>query len=189
MGKLHHYRQYPISMIKSIFSTKFFQSAAFLSFVVGISAPWYASAAGVDPSYLQGYASSILDIINGPLLAVVIALAFITFLWGVYKYFILGASSESEKKEGRSFVMWGLIGFVIIFSLWGILAVITGTFNLPTGGVSPAPPIFNTGSPSSPPPLLPSSQYPSPSPSPSSQYPSSPQGPTQGSYQQGSSII
>ncbi len=55
------------------------------------------------------------------------AVAFIVFLWGIYKYFIYGASNESEKAEGRKFAMWGIIGFVVITSVWGIVNIVKST--------------------------------------------------------------
>lgn len=68
------------------------------------------------------------------------AIAFIVFLWGIFRYFIWGAENESEKAEGRKFAMWGIIGFVIILCVWGLVAVVTGTLNLTPGGAGPKPP-------------------------------------------------
>ena len=93
-----------------------------------------AQAGSVNTTYLQGYANSIIGIINGIFIPVIMAIAFLVFIWGVYKYFILGAANETEKMEGRKFALWGIIGFVVIFSVWGLVNVVVGTFNLPTGG-------------------------------------------------------
>jgi hypothetical protein len=109
-----------------------------------LTTPLLASAQ-LDPSYLQGYADSIIGIINGILLPVVIAIAFITFIWGVFKYFIQGAASEDSRAEGRQFVLWGIIGFVVIFSLWSIVKLVGGTFGL-TNDSAPRPPSVNTKS-------------------------------------------
>jgi hypothetical protein len=102
--------------------------------------PLLVSAAGIDTSYIKGYADSIKGIINGVLVPVLIAIAFITFLWGIYKYFIKSASNESEKGEGRMFALYGIIGFVIIFSVWGIVNIFMGTLNLSTMNNAPTPP-------------------------------------------------
>lgn len=94
---------------------------------------------GINDSYLQEYKSSILGIVNGILVPVLIAIAFIVFLYGAYKYFILGAAVETEREAGRTVTLYGVIGFVIITSLWGIVNVFSGTLNL--GGYNaPAPP-------------------------------------------------
>ena len=64
------------------------------------------------------------------------AVAFITFLWGVYKYFIQGADSPEERSTGQQFVLWGVIGFAVIISVWGLVAIVLATLNIPVG-VSP----------------------------------------------------
>ena len=99
------------------------------------------SSGGVNPSYLQGYASSIIDVINRLLVPVLIAIAFIVFLWGVFNYFILGAADEKKRIDGRQFVLWGIIGFVVIFSVWSLVNIVSGTLGFPTGGGrAPRPP-------------------------------------------------
>ncbi|MBU6490757.1 hypothetical protein KGQ25_01125 [Patescibacteria group bacterium] len=95
---------------------------------------------GINTSYLDSYKNSILYIINGLLAPVLLAVAFITFLWGVYKYFILGADNETERRAGKQVVLWGLIGFVVIFSVWGLVGLVMSTFNLSPGGSAPAYP-------------------------------------------------
>ena len=97
------------------------------------------SSGGINISYIKPYADSIKDLINDVLVPVFMAIAFIVFLWGVFKYFIWGRESESDKMEGRKYAMWGVIGFVIILSLWGIVNILMGALNLTTG-THPKPP-------------------------------------------------
>lgn len=101
--------------------------------------PLIASAqnAGINMSIIRGYSSSIINIINNVFVPVIFAIAFLTFLWGVYKYFILGASEEKSREEGRNFVFWGIIGFVVILSVWGLVAIVGNTLNLTAGGTAP----------------------------------------------------
>jgi hypothetical protein len=47
------------------------------------------------------------------------ALAFLLFMIGLVRYFFLGG--EENRAKGRDFVLWGLIGFVVLFGLWGIV--------------------------------------------------------------------
>ena len=86
---------------------------------------------------LQLYSARIIYAINFYFAPALLAIAFITFLWGVYKYFILGAASDTERAEGRQFVLWGIIGFAVILSLWGLVAIVGATFFgfAPIGGV------------------------------------------------------
>lgn len=109
---------------------------------VPITVPGGSAAApsGLNTTALAAYGSGLVFVVNAILLPVVVAIAFITFLWGVYKFFIFGASNETEKGDGRRFVLWGLVGFTVIFSLWGLVNIVAGTFSLPLGGVAPPPP-------------------------------------------------
>ncbi|MHB8660720.1 MAG: pilin [Minisyncoccota bacterium] len=95
------------------------------------------ASGGINTYYLQGYSASIINIINGLVAPVLLAIAFIFFLWGVYKYFIFGATNDTERATGRQFVLWSIIGFVVIFSIWGLVGVVGSTFGLSPGGYAP----------------------------------------------------
>lgn len=99
---------------------------------------------GINPTYIQGYATSITTIINSILVPVLISIAFIVFLWGVYNYFILGADNETKRSEGKTFALYGIIGFVVLFSVWGIVNIFMGTLGLSTGNVPAFPTIGNS---------------------------------------------
>lgn len=92
----------------------------------------------INVSLVQGYSNSILAVINQSLVPVLFAIAFLMFLWGVFKYFIKGATEEKSRTDGRQFILWGIIGFAVILSVWGLVSVVTGTFNLKTGGAAPS---------------------------------------------------
>lgn len=92
---------------------------------------------GINIRALTPYSDSIIFIINNVFIPVIFAIAFLTFLWGVYRYFILGADNEAEREKGKSFVLWGVIGFVVILSVWGLVAVVLNTFGLSPGGIAP----------------------------------------------------
>jgi len=106
------------------------------------SVPLLAAAQGVNPVPLKGYGTSIIGLINNVFVPVLLAVAFIVFVWGIFEYFILGASNEEDRKKGRQLVLWGLIGFVVIFSLWGLVQIVKQTFNFGDVG-NPTPPTFN----------------------------------------------
>lgn len=98
-----------------------------------------SSGGGINLNVIKPYSDSIIGLINTILVPVFMAIAFIVFLWGVFKYFIWGGENETEKADGRKFAMWGIIGFVIILSLWGIVNILMGALNLTTG-THPKPP-------------------------------------------------
>lgn len=65
-----------------------------------------------------------------PLYQLVAALAFLYFLWGVFKY-IYDMNDPEKKTTGRNHMLWGLVGLFIIFSIGGILPL----FNKILGGM------------------------------------------------------
>jgi len=95
--------------------------------------------AAVNVTLLQDYSDNILDVINSVLLPLLLGVAFIVFLWGVYKYYIYGAADEASRTEGHQWVLWGLIGFAIIFSFWGLVNMATDTLNLTNDNVPEVP--------------------------------------------------
>ncbi len=97
-------------------------------------------AGGINISAITPYSLGIIYVINFIFVPVLMAIALIVFLWGVYKYFILGATEEKSRTDGRQFVLWGVIGFVVILSVWGLVAVVGNTLGLSPGGGAPPTP-------------------------------------------------
>ena len=58
---------------------------------------------------------------------VIIGLALIFFFWGLAK-FILSAGDEEKAKEGKQIMLWGIIAFVIMIGIWGIINFLVGAF-------------------------------------------------------------
>jgi hypothetical protein len=120
-------------------TTQFFYVLFLLAVPVIVSAQ-------LDTQYVKGYSDSIIDLINGFLVPVLLAVAFLVFLWGVFKQFIWKAESGEAHTEGAKFVATGIIGFVIILCLWGLVNIVKITLKIPagssTGEAGIRPPIF-----------------------------------------------
>ncbi|MDE2173298.1 MAG: hypothetical protein KGJ31_01705 [Patescibacteria group bacterium] len=86
--------------------------------------------------------SFIINLINNIIVPVLFAVAFIVFLWGAFTTFILGANSDDVKEKGKNLMLWGLVGFFVMVSIWGLVNILTGTVSLnnsgPTGGTPTA---------------------------------------------------
>ncbi|MEK7604481.1 MAG: pilin [Patescibacteria group bacterium] len=100
--------------------------------------PSQSNTGSINDASLNFYKNLIVGTVNNILVPVLIAIAFIVFLWGIYKAFIYNAASEGDKAEGRKFAMWGIIGFVIILSLWGIVNIVKDTL-IPSNANSARP--------------------------------------------------
>jgi hypothetical protein len=84
-------------------------------------------------------ASMILYIINSILVPVLFAVAFLTFLYGIAKAYIFSHGEPGEVEQGHKLVLWGLIGFVVMVSLWGLVNVVANTFGLSGAGAPRLP--------------------------------------------------
>ena len=58
----------------------------------------------------------------------IIALAVVTFVWNVYRYFF----TEKDKAEAGKYVLFSTIGFFVILSLWGLVNILKNSFDLDT---------------------------------------------------------
>jgi NADH:ubiquinone oxidoreductase subunit 2 (subunit N) len=93
---------------------------------------------------LSDVGAFIINVINNILVPVIFAVAFIVFVWGAFDTFILGANSEEVKEKGKNLMLWGLIGFFVMVSVWGLVNILTGTVsfgnnsgvNAPKAGVN-----------------------------------------------------
>ncbi len=87
--------------------------------------------------------SFIINTINNVIVPVLFAVAFIVFLWGAFTTFILGANEADAKEKGKNLMLYGLIGFFVMVSIWGLVNLMTGSLGFgnnsgPTGGLPKA---------------------------------------------------
>lgn len=69
----------------------------------------------------QTYILAFVNFLNYTIVPLVFALAFLFFIWGAVTYFIRGGADEGKREEGRNLMLWGIIGFVLMVSVWGIV--------------------------------------------------------------------
>ena len=72
----------------------------------------------------------ILVFINDVLIPFIIGIGFLVFVWGMFKYFILGGADEEKKLQGRSLMIHATLGFVLIIIFFGIINMITSSTGL-----------------------------------------------------------
>ena len=89
-------------------------------------------------------ADTILFLINSVAVPLVFAISFIVFLYGIAKSYIFSRGDEGEVKKGHQLLLWGLIGFAVMVSVWGLVNVVANTFGLQG---SYAPPLPSSASP------------------------------------------
>jgi hypothetical protein len=47
------------------------------------------------------------------------AVMFFLFIFGVMRYFFTGG--EENREKGKQFILWGILGIVAVFAVWGIV--------------------------------------------------------------------
>lgn len=109
----------------------------------GASAPDLAPLTGTastcnlagDPK-LQDLLCYITGIINNSIIPLIFALATVMFVWGIVQFFILGADDVEKRKQGKQFLIWGIIALTVMLSVWGLVNILGATFGI-DGSVLP----------------------------------------------------
>ena len=78
---------------------------------------------GIGINKLISEAQALLD----RLVPLLIGLALLLFLWGVFRFMLARGGSEDERKEGRQFMLWGLIALFVMVSVWGLVGILGET--------------------------------------------------------------
>ena len=99
------------------------------------TSPLFALAQGLQFGTISGTLNSFKGVLN-TLTTVIIGLALVFFFWGLAK-FILAAGEEEAKDEGKRIMGWGILAFVIMIGIWGIVNFLISIF----GNTTTAPPI------------------------------------------------
>ena len=106
-----------------------------MNFVFGISFGNGCAAAICE------LAEKILYLINNVFVPLIFAIAFLVFIYGVARAYILSTGDQDEIQKGHQLILWGIIGFVVMLSLWGLVNVVATSFGL-TGFGAPSLPTF-----------------------------------------------
>ena len=77
----------------------------------------------------DSFVSNVNKLIINPLIILLFALAVVYFLYGVFE-FISNQENEEKKTTGKSHMIWGIVGIVIMMGVFTILNMIMNTFNI-----------------------------------------------------------
>ena len=64
-----------------------------------------------------------------PLLLLLFGVAFVIFVWGIVE-FIQNSESDDGRETGKRNMIWGIVGMVIMLSVFGIINIIAGTLGV-----------------------------------------------------------
>ncbi len=106
---------------------------------LGFSSGSGGSGIAACSATICGIAQTILYLINSVLVPLIFAIAFIVFLYGVAEAYIFSRGSEEAVNRGHRLILWGIIGFAVMVSLWGLVNVVAMTFGLAGYSAPPTP--------------------------------------------------
>lgn len=80
-------------------------------------------------SLLNGIVYTILQ----PIVVLMFAVALVMFFWGIVQ-FVATSNTDEGRETGKKNIMYGIIGMFIMFSVYGIIGIISGTFGIDLPG-------------------------------------------------------
>lgn len=109
-----------------------------------------AVAFAAAPQNLQDLVVRAQDFIR-LLVPLAMSLAILAFVWGLLKY-MFNADNPAKRKEGYSFMLYGILALFVMASVWGLVALLGNTIfgggvgggggNGGGGGGTPIPPFI-----------------------------------------------
>lgn len=89
---------------------------------------------GGSGATLQSILESIYGVFDTYIIPFLISIAVVAFVVNVTRYFILKSDSEDGRESARRYLIWSLLGFVVIFAFWGIVNLIIVLFGFSSFG-------------------------------------------------------
>jgi len=100
-----------------------------------------AQGSAITDSACRGNIKTVADffnfftcLISRSIVPLLITAGTVVFIYGVVQY-IAGANDQTKREEGRKFILWGIIGLFVIISVWGLVGLLSNTFQF--GNVLP----------------------------------------------------
>ncbi|MDE2037963.1 MAG: hypothetical protein KGI69_01925 [Patescibacteria group bacterium] len=79
-----------------------------------------------NPQTLADVIGVVIYYLNAAL-GLMMAFAVVMFVWYVIQYFI---KADADRKAAGTYVLFSVIGFFVILSIWGLVNILGGTFGL-----------------------------------------------------------
>lgn len=88
----------------------------------------FSCSLGANPKF-DTLVNYITCLISSSIIPLIFTLAFMLFMWGVVQY-VINDTEEAKREKGKQFMIWGIIALFVMFSVWGLVKVLTGTFGI-----------------------------------------------------------
>ena len=95
-----------------------------LAVAASLTLPMVAAAAD-----LQSFLDTIVNNVLTPVTTFIIVLAAFVLILGIFKYITAGGDEE-KVKEGRRYIIYGIIGIALMTMIYGLVNIITSTLGI-----------------------------------------------------------
>ena len=106
-----------------------------LALLVPLLMPAVALAA-FNPAPIGGYMSSMTSFINGYIIPFIIAASLLVFMFGMFQFFVLGATNVEKREKGKQLAIWAVVGLVLMLSLQGIVVLLSSSLGFGDSTIS-----------------------------------------------------
>jgi Type IV secretion system pilin len=102
-------------------------------FLAVLSSTAIAGATGASDLDLDWFDTAIATISStiNILIPLLLGIALLYFVWGVVQ-FVAAAGDEGARSEGKSKMIWGIVGLFVIVSVWGFVNFLGEVIDLDT---------------------------------------------------------
>lgn len=95
----------------------------------------YGASSFDSQGKLAQFFDGFTQFINDILVPLIFAISLLVFLYGVFRFFIAKQGDSFSREDAQNLMLWGILGFVLMVSIWGIVNIIAGGLGL-TGDLS-----------------------------------------------------
>ncbi len=75
---------------------------------------------------IEGVLVKFVDVIIDPFITLLFAAAMLLFIWGLFQ-FMVDLQGGGDGKDGKQHMLWGIIGVTIMFSVGGIINLVSNS--------------------------------------------------------------
>jgi len=79
---------------------------------------------------IQSLIIAIITFLNNILIPFILGLAFLFFIWNIFRFFILKGATEEGREKAKRSAIYGIAAFVIIVSIWGIVNLLVDSIGI-----------------------------------------------------------
>jgi hypothetical protein len=78
----------------------------------------------------QTLLTNILTFTQTVLIPFILGIGFLVFVWGMFKFFIVGGANDDAKEQGKSLMVYATLGFLLIIVFWGVINLLANSTGL-----------------------------------------------------------